>query len=323
MNMKTYSREEIESVLVKSELIEAVEEGFRQYSAGDVVVPPVGHLGFDNPPGDVHIKYGAVKGADTFTIKVSNGFYDNPQLGLSSSQGVILVFSQKTGVLDALLFDQGLITDMRTAAAGAVAAKYLAPEHVTAVGVVGTGIQARLQIEFLSEVRAFTKIYVYGRHLEAVNEYISDMSAKGYEVESVEKISDLAKAANLIVTTTPAREAFLMAEDIQPGTHITAMGSDGPDKQEIQPELICNADVRVVDSRNQCFLYSDTSYALKAGLIEESSVVELGEIVSNASLGRTGDQQITFADLTGVAVQDIVSAELILAKLGSDSSLSN
>lgn len=313
--MNTYSRAEIEKVIVKSELISAVEEGFRKYSKGKVVVPPVGHLDFNNPPGNVHIKYGAVTGDKIFTIKVANGFYDNPKLGLSSSQGVVMVFSQQTGVLEALLFDEGLITDMRTAAAGAVVAKYMSPLSIDSVGVIGTGIQARLQIEFLKEVREFKTVYVYGRREDAVQAYIQDMVKKGFKVQSVDSVDELSTVADIIVTTTPSKTPIIHAVNAKAGLHVTAIGADGPDKQEIESGFVSLADVKVVDSKKQCFEYSDTSYAIKDRSINAADVLEIGEIIISPKLGRQSNEQITFADLTGVAVQDIVAAELILSKL--------
>lgn len=313
--MNVYTREEIEEVIVKSELIDAVEQGFLEFSVGKVTVPPVGHLYFETPPGDVHIKYGAILGGETFTIKVANGFYNNPQLGLSSSQGVVMVFSQRTGVLEALLFDEGLITDMRTAAAGAVVAKYLAPKHVNTVGVIGTGIQARLQIEFLKEVKHFQTVYVFGRRVEAVQAYIQDMHNKGFEVKAVDSIEELVKLSDMIVSTTPAKTPIILGKHAKAGLHITAIGADGPSKQEVDSSFLGKADINVVDSKKQCFEYSDTSFAINDGTITEAEVYEIGEIIKNPSLSRQNDNQITFADLTGVAVQDIVAAELILNKL--------
>ena len=313
--MKSFNRAQIEAVIVKSELIDAVEEGFKQYSLGNVAVPPVGHLDFDNPPGNVHIKYGAINGAQTFAVKIANGFYDNPKLGLSSSQGVVMVFSQKTGVLEALLFDEGLITDLRTAAAGAVVARYLAPKRIDAVGVIGTGIQARLQIEFLKEVMDFNKVYVYGRSGASVNEYIGDMASKGFDVEQVATVNELVEKANYIITTTPSKTPLLFSKNLKKGLHVTAIGADGPDKQEVAPEFIAATDIKTVDSKSQCFTYSDTSFTINDSLVDKADILEIGEIIANRELGRSSDEQITFADLTGVAVQDIVAAELILSRL--------
>src|SRR5580658_7578580 len=124
-----------------------MENGFVAYSRGEVVVPPVGHLDFADPPGDCHIKYGYIRGDDTFTVKMATGFYRNPDIGLPSSNGAMLVFSARTGEPLALLHDEGYLTDVRTAAAGAVAAKYLAPREVECIGMVGAGTQAHLQLQ--------------------------------------------------------------------------------------------------------------------------------------------------------------------------------
>ncbi|MFT7452820.1 MAG: ornithine cyclodeaminase [Patescibacteria group bacterium] len=146
------NKEEIQSVINDIDVVAAMEEGFIAYSNGQTVVPPVGELIFDDPKGDTHIKYGYIKQDDFYVIKIASGFYDNPKLGIASSQGLMLVFNQKTGQTVAVLLDDGMLTDIRTAAAGALAAKYFAPEKVQAIGIIGTGIQARMQLEYLLKV---------------------------------------------------------------------------------------------------------------------------------------------------------------------------
>ncbi|MBE0711442.1 MAG: ornithine cyclodeaminase family protein, partial [Candidatus Aminicenantes bacterium] len=140
---------EIKKALAAVDPLSLIEEGFAAYSRGEVVVPPVGELVFDDPPGDVHIKYGYIKGDDFYVIKIASGFTDNPKLGLPSGDGLMLVYSQKTGVLEAVLLDEGYLTNLRTAVAGAVVAKYLAPLEVTAVGIIGAGVQGRMQLDWL------------------------------------------------------------------------------------------------------------------------------------------------------------------------------
>ena len=218
-------------------------------------------------------------------------------------------------MLEALLFDEGLITDMRTAAAGAVIAKYLAPESVKTVGVIGTGIQARLQIEFLREIKDFDRVCVYGRRDESIQHYIQDMTDKGFDVQAVDSVEQLANVSDMIVSTTPSTTPIILREHARPGLHVTALGADGRGKQEVESAFLGVTNINVVDSRKQCFDYSDTSFALKDGTIKDTDVFEIGEIIKNPKLGRQSNDQITFADLTGVAVQDIVAAELILAKL--------
>jgi ornithine cyclodeaminase len=313
--MREYDRTQIAEAIVKPELIAAVEKGFSRYSEGAVVVPAPGHLDFEDPPGNVHIKYGAVIGEETFTIKVACGFYNNPDLGIASSQGVVLVFSQKTGQLEAILFDEGLITDARTAAAGAVAAKYLAPEHVRAVGVIGTGTQARMQVQYLREVRDFTELYVLGRDRTHTQEYLREMEDLGLRARAVDDVETLVARADIIITATPSMMPHLFAEHARPGLHVTAVGADGPGKQEVEASFLAACDIVVVDSRAQCFVYGDTSYAVQTASVDPSKILELGQIIADPDRGRTSDEQLTFVDLTGVAVQDIVAAELILAKL--------
>ena len=136
------------------------------------------------------------------------------------------------------------------------------------------------------------------------------MSGSGFSVETVSRIQELTDRCNLIVTTTAAREPLLHAWQVSSGTHITAVGTDAPGKQELDPQIFKIADVRVVDSISQCVDHGDTSYAVKAGLIDSEQIVELGAVIKNPELGRTNEDQITIADLTGVAVQDIQIAKL-------------
>ena len=137
--------DEIKNLVDIPQLIQDIEAGFVLYSEGRVKVPPVGFLHFDDPPGDVHIKYGYVVGDDYYAVKMASGFYNNPDLGLPASNGLVLLFSQKTGELKLIMLDECWLTDIRTAAAGAAAAKHLAPKTINHIGIVGTGVQAKLQ----------------------------------------------------------------------------------------------------------------------------------------------------------------------------------
>ena len=306
-----YSRTQLENAVRPDALIAAVEEGFVAYSRGKVVVPPVGQLLFDEPPGDCHIKYGYVIGDSTFTIKVATGFYRNSELGLSSSHGVIMVFSTKTGELITILDDEGFLTDARTAAAGAVAAKLLAPRDVSCIGMIGTGIQGKLQLDYLRYVLPTRRAMVWARSLANAQSYKVD----GFEIEVAGSIASLASRCNLIVTTTPSHQWLLGATDVHPGTHITAVGSDGGGKQELDPQLFAKARIRAVDSRVQCVQYGDSSFAIQQGLIAPGDLIELGEISRNPARGRQSDDDITIADLTGVAIQDIQAAKLAVSAL--------
>jgi ornithine cyclodeaminase len=265
--------------------------------------------------GEVHIKSGYIDGEDFYVIKIASGFYDNPSLGLPSGNGCMLLFKQQTGEPAGILLDEGLLTDVRTAVAGAVAAKYLAPRTVERIGVVGTGVQARLQLEWLTRVTACRDVLVWGRRAPALENYEREMESRGFSVETTLDAAAILKTCNLVVTVTPSKTPLLSAADLRRGIHITAVGSDTPDKQELDPVILAKADVIVADSLSQCRLRGEIHKALEAGLIREDRCVELGAIISGRARGRTSESQITVADLTGVAVQDIKIASAVYRAL--------
>ncbi|MFC1620466.1 ornithine cyclodeaminase family protein [Candidatus Neomarinimicrobiota bacterium] len=311
--MQTITRDQINSVLPKLDLLTAIEEGFRAYSAGEAVVPPVGELLLEK--GEVHIKYGYLRGGSYYVIKIASGFYDNPKLGLPSGNGLMLLFSQDSGELVSILLDEGYLTDVRTAIAGAIAAKYLAPPNVERIGIVGTGVQARLQLEYLKPVTSCRGVLVWGRGAEQLAHYQRDMESQGFSVEVTQDSGSVLRTCSLIVTTTPATEPLLASPDLQTGTHITAVGSDTPNKQELEPGILEKADIVVADSISQCLVRGEIHHALDSGHISRDEIIELGNIIVGKSARRTAPDQITVADLTGVAVQDIQIATAVYEAL--------
>jgi len=301
--MRIVSLEEIKTVLPSLDLLSAIEQAFVRYSAGEAVVPPVGELLVEK--GEVHIKYGCLAGDRYYVIKIASGFYGNPTLGIPSSNGLMLLFEQETGEPVSILLDEGYLTDVRTALAGAVVAKHLAPTVVNRIGIAGTGVQARLQLVYLQQVTDCRDVLVWGRNGEHVAAYHFDMETLGFRVEGTVEACELFQTCNLVVTTTPSDVPLLFARDLRPGTHITAVGSDTPHKQELDAEILRRADVVVADSIAQCRLRGEIHKALEVGAIAPEKAVELGNVISGRATGRTSDDQITVADLTGVAVQDI------------------
>jgi ornithine cyclodeaminase len=312
--MQILTLEQIKEALPSVNLIAEIEKGFVAYSRGESVVPPVGELVLQDPPGDVHIKYGYLKGDDYYVIKIASGFYENSRLGLPSSNGMMLLFSQKTGQPEAVMLDEGHLTDIRTAVAGAIAAKYLAPSKVARIGVVGTGMQARLQLEHLMSVTACREVLVWGRSEASLKTYAADMGRLGFAVAKTTDAGDIENTCNLIITTTPATSPILVGS-LLPGTHVTAMGSDTHEKQEIESSILGSADLLVADSIVQCLERGEIHQALKTNAIKESDIVELGSIIAGDAEGRNSDEQITIADLTGVAVQDIQITKAIFEAL--------
>jgi len=313
-----YTLEQIKRVSGTIDVAPLIEAGFAAYSEGRVVVPPVGELSFIEPPGDTHIKYGYIKGDDCFVVKIASGFYDNPRIGLPSNSGLMLVFSQKSGMLQAVLLDEGYLTDVRTAVAGRVAATYLAPADVDAIGIVGTGIQARMQVVELKAVTACRKLVVWGRDEDRLAAYRADMEREGFSVETTMEAADIGRYCNLIVTATPSSSPILEAAHIRPGTHITAMGADTESKQELDSDILAGADLVVADSIPQCVERGEIARALKNGCITQEHITELGQIITGAAPGRSNDGQITVADLTGVAVQDIQIARAVCDALAGE-----
>lgn len=314
--------DEIKRLVDIPQVIREMETGFVLYSEGQVEVPPVGFLHFEEPPGDVHIKYGFVSGDEYYVLKMASGFYNNADLGLPISDGLLLVFSQKTGELKLILLDKCWLTDVRTAAAGAVAAKHLAPKNVHRIGIVGTGVQARMQLKMLRDVVDCTSCLVWGRDSTKVQRMIADLRASegvqawGLEIEAAPTLDDLVLQCNLIVTTTSARSPLIRADQVRQGTHITAMGSDDHGKQELEAEVLGKADLVVADSISQCVDHGECFGAVQEGHIAADSILELGHVIKNGEIGRTNEDQITVADLTGVAIQDIQIAKMVARSLG-------
>jgi ornithine cyclodeaminase len=312
-----YTLSQIEAALEGLDAMPAIEAGFVAYSKGEAVVPPVGELIFDSPPGDAHIKYGFLRGDDVFVIKVATGFYDNPKQGLPGNSGLMLVFDSRIGTLRAVLLDEGYLTNVRTALAGAISAKWLAPKQVNRIAVLGTGLQARMQVEAAAPLFGCREIGVWGRRGDALEAYRNDMEAKGFEVQTSLDVGDVTRNAQLIITTTASETPILGINDVSAGTHIVAMGSDTETKNELHADLIGAADIYVTDSLSQCSTRGEFHHALSAGKRSPADTVELGLVIADRSLGRQNDQQITIADLTGVAVQDIAIAKAVCARLSA------
>ncbi len=312
---KIFDLPQINAALEHIDVVEYIEEGFVAYSRGGVVVPPVAEMLFENPRGEAHIKYGFIRDDDYFVIKVASGFYDNMKLGLPTNSGLMLLFSQKTGELLSVLLDEGHLTGIRTAAAGAVVARHMAPAHVHRIGILGAGDQARRQLLMLDSVVDCRDVTVWGLSREEVDAYRRDMEPLGYQVDTTLEPAELARNCNLIVCATPARRPLLHSEDVRAGTHITAVGSDTPEKQELDARILARADILVADSIEQCTSRGEIYQAARTGVIDSAKPVELGHVISDKTLRRSSDDQLTVADLTGVAVQDVQIAKAVYLTL--------
>lgn len=300
-----------EMISLDSSIVEAVEKGFSELQKENATVPPIMMIPVPSKTGEVDVKSAYIQGIPRMAVKVASGFFENHKLGLPSASGLMLVISSETGFLDGVLLDNGYLTQVRTGAAGALAAKYLAPSTVESAGVIGAGTQARYQMRGLYQMRPFKTIRMFSLDDEAVKDkYVEDMSRElGVQVIKAASAEEVVRESQVVVTTTPARQGYIKAEWLHPGLHITAMGSDTEEKQELDTGVLAKADLLACDSRSQVFRLGEMRSGLEAGVItKDSPVVELGEIINGVSAGRKGDEQITVCDLTGVGVQDTMIA---------------
>jgi len=299
-----------------AEAIAAVREAFRADGNGRTRVPAVINLPVPGTNGEFHVKTAWVEGVPFVAVKVASGFYDNPALGLPTGSGLMALFDAATGMPVALLFDNGFLTDIRTGAAGAVAAEQLARQSITTVGVIGSGVQARQQVRCLREVRPFRRLLAWSPDGIGLESYCAEMrAALGITATVAADAEHVCREADVLITATPSRAPLVRAAWLRPGMHITALGSDTPGKQELEAECLVRADLIVVDRFEQCARFGELSHALGRGLISESAVWgQLGELVAGHKPGRTSDDQITICDLTGVGFQDTAIAALAWAR---------
>jgi ornithine cyclodeaminase len=293
--------------------IEACERAFVAYSSGKAELPGVIHLDVPEAEGEIHVKAGHLHGAPYYAVKAASGFYAQEPPAID---GLVIVFDARDGSPAAFVLDGGYLTDLRTGAAGGVAARHLAPERVDRVAVIGTGAQARAQIDALAEVRpGFGEVRIWGRdpaHAARAADDLRTRLGDGCTVEERSSPREAVEGADLVITCTAGREPLVEAAWLATGAHVTAVGSDGPGKQELDPEILRRADVLAVDSLDQCSRLGELQHAPE----EASRAVELGTICAGAAPGRTDPGQLTVCDLTGLGAQDVAAVNAVMARAG-------
>ena len=297
-------------VTLDTAAVDCVEAAFVALARGEVVMPPILSMAIAEHNGEIDVKTAHVRGLDSFAVKMSPGFFDNPALGLPSTSGLMVLFSARTGMLEALLLDNGYLTDVRTAAAGAVAARHLARADASRACVVGAGTQAALQLAALCLTRPITHADIWARDPGRAEALAARATRElGIVATAVTDREAAVRAADIVVTTTPSGEPLIEAEWLCPGQHVTAMGSDQPHKNELRPECLVRADRYVPDRRAQTALLGELHHALAAGLIDAAATFpELGDVASGRAAGRVSPEEITVCDLTGTGVQDTAIA---------------
>lgn len=310
---------EIRELLDPAACLGAMEQAFAAYSSGRAELPAVIHLDVPENRGEIHIKAGYIHGGRFYAVKIVSGFAGNPALGLPVNDGMVVVFDAGTGTPAAFLLDNGFITDIRTGAAGAVAAKYLARKKISTVAVIGTGAQARYQLEMLAQVREFSEVRLWGRDQGKAWACADDLGKRrgipACHFAVADSVESAVKSADLIITATASREPLLRAEWLRPGATIIAVGSDSPDKQELDVQVLARADKIVADSVAQCLRLGEIHHAVERGAITKEKVhAELGDIVAGRKPGRQSEDEIIVCDLTGVGVQDVAAASVVMER---------
>jgi ornithine cyclodeaminase/alanine dehydrogenase-like protein (mu-crystallin family) len=285
----------------------AVESAFRALHRGEATLANVISLPFRDPEGVAHIKAGHLHDDAVWTVKVSADFDPGDGAPMRHS-GLMLVISAVDGTLVGVLGDNGYLTELRTGAAGALAADVLARHDVTTTAIVGAGSQARFQLEALRRVRPIERVHVASRSRERAQAFVDDVASLGLAARLCDSVQEAVRGAGIVITTTPSTVPLLRAEWLDAGTHVTAVGSDEPTKHELAPDVLASASVVAVDDRRQAAAFGELHHAIEA----EERAVTLGELLEGVAQGRTTDDDITVADLTGVGVQDAAIASLVV-----------
>jgi alanine dehydrogenase len=310
MSTLCLTRKDVASLLTLDDCIEAVEAAFRMYGEGRTAAPGV--LGIHVGGGGFHVKAAAlVLSRPYFAAKLNANFPGNHgRFGLPTIQGVVALCDARNGSLLALM-DSIEITALRTGAATAVAAKYLARADAAVMTVCGSGSQGRMSVRAVSRVRPLTTVFVWDLEQERAAALARALDGAGTRVEAVTDWREAARQSDIVVTCTPSTEAFVHEADIRPGTFVAAVGADNPDKHEIAAALLASASV-VTDITAQCAAIGDLHHAIASGHMSSSDVhAELGAIVAGRAIGRQHDNQVIVFDSTGTALQDVAAAAIV------------
>ncbi|WP_066811282.1 hypothetical protein [Sphingomonas asaccharolytica] len=305
--MRIFTREDIVAALDETAALAAVERAIVAFAAGHAQSGDAGHFSFP-APGDAHVKVAHLAGEDVFALKVSASFYGNPAKGLSSSQGFSAVMSTTTGEALALFADGGWLTDVRTAMAGAIAARAIGYTGGT-LGIVGAGIQARMQAEMIRRHIGADRVLIWGRDPAKAQALAGEVGG-----EACGDLADLVGASDLLVTTTPSTEWLVDNDWVRPGTRIVAVGSDGGGKRELDPRILGRATI-VADSIDKCLENGEAGWAVRVGLLAADGIILLGALLAEPRTFAT--DAIVVADLTGLPVQDAAIAGAAWRKLAS------
>ena len=310
------TEEQIRNLVGPDQALEAMLGAFAALARGEVHQPfPIG-LDLTDRRGEVHLKGAYVEGDPYFAFKVATGFYDNPSKGLPTGSGLVLAFDAWTGLPAALLQDNGYLTELRTAGAGALSVDLLARRDAVSIGLVGAGVQARFQLDAIARIRDLERVAVWSRSPQRVAGFIEEMRERVPAEYVIADTPDEAVAeSDIAVTVTPSREPLVSADALHPGLHLTCVGSDQPGKQELDVGVFRQVNRIFVDHLEQCAAQGELQHAIARGVLSRDVVAAtLGHVAAVLKPGRTSPEEITLCDLTGVGVQDAAIASLTVSR---------
>jgi alanine dehydrogenase len=292
--------------------LKAVEKAFLLYGKNQVQMPPKIYLHLDKYKGDFRAMPAYIKNIEACGLKWVNVYPKNKRFHLPCVMAIIILSDPNSG-FPLCIMDGTLITNLRTGAAGGIAAKYLARRNSSVIGLVGCGAQARTQLIALKELFSIKLIYVWGNKIEYAKKFLKDTKSlsPAMNIKIKDNIAACVNEADIVITTTPSREPLVKSEWIKDGAHINAIGADAKGKQELDPELLKMAKI-VIDDWQQASHSGEINVPLSKGLISRRDIyATLGEVVAGTKKGRVSSKEITIFDSTGLAIQDIAVANLV------------
>jgi ornithine cyclodeaminase/alanine dehydrogenase-like protein (mu-crystallin family) len=307
--MDVITEESIRKAVREPEALEAAELAFRALGTQSATVPAPLALKVA-ARGELHVKAGYLHGSRFFVVKAATGFYDNPHHGLPSGSGLMLIFDATLGFPIALLQDNGYLTELRTAAAGTLATRLLAIKNFERIAVIGAGAQARYHLRAFQNAFRWKTTFVWARDAAKAQSLCDELRAQvSCDFVATSSAEAAVREADVVVTVTPSKQPVIRGEWLQSHATVIAVGSDEPDKRELDSNVFRRADRVVVDSIAQCSRFGELHHAVVSQITSEATCIELGEVLVGKKVGRT-DRELIVCDLTGLGAQDAAIAEL-------------
>jgi len=312
MDKKTLilTNSEVKQLIDMTAVLKVVENAFKLHGRNLVQMPAKIYLHLNKYDGDFRAMPAYIERMEACGIKWVNVHPRNRRFGLPAVMAIIILSNPQNGFPLAIM-DGTLITNLRTGAAGGIAAKYLARKDSSVVGLVGCGVQARTQLLALKELFEIKSVYIWGKDSACIKRFLKDTKSFGLNIKAKDKISDCVKDADIVITTTPVRSPIVKSEWIKPGTHINAVGADAKGKEELEPALLKRAKI-IVDDQRQAIHSGEINVPISCGIIKSKDIyATLGEVLIAKKKGRVSPGEITIFDSTGLAIQDVAVANLV------------